>query len=316
MVYGHALTHFEIGDIPVLGDFLRFFMGVPLFFTLSGFLIWQSIGRSKTFGEYCKKRFWRIYPELWVAVIVELIVLLLLYHQPINWPQFGMFAVTQSTIFQFWTPDCLRGYGCGCPNGALWTICVLIQFYIVAYPAYKLLHGKKNWIWICTIVAFIALGAATETIRSHMPTMVGKLYGQTFIPYFWLFIMAAFVAEKKEKVIPFVTKWWWALVILCLLKKYLHVPDISIPYFYPLIGSTLLFFAALGIGYALPKLNVKTDISYGIYIYHMTVVNAMLTFGLMHNQWYFAIALAVTCLLAWVSTKTIGEWSRKRKLRA
>jgi len=143
VLWKHSLIHLELPNIPVLGDFVLFFQGVPVFFTLSGFLIWQSIGRSHTFSDYAKKRFWRIYPELWLAVVVELVVLLLLYHQPIDWAQFGLFAIGQATFFQFWTLDCLRGYGCGCPNGALWTISVLIQFYFLAFFIYKWLK-KRN----------------------------------------------------------------------------------------------------------------------------------------------------------------------------
>ncbi len=119
VLWGHTLWHLEIERIPIIGDFIEFFIGVPVFFTISGFLIWQSISQSKSFGEYAKKRFWRIYPELWLAVAVEIVVLLLLYHEPINYPQLGLFTFGQATLFQFWTPDFLRGYGCGCPNGAL-----------------------------------------------------------------------------------------------------------------------------------------------------------------------------------------------------
>lgn len=143
----HALYHLELNNVPVLGSFIRFFSGVPIFFTLSGFLIWHSIGRSKTFMDYAKKRFWRIYPELWVAVAIEIIVLLLLYHQPIDWLQLSAFTVGQATFFQFWTPEFLRGYGCGSPNGALWTIAVLIQFYFCAFFLYKWLHGKRVFYW-------------------------------------------------------------------------------------------------------------------------------------------------------------------------
>lgn len=139
----HSLNHLELSNIPVLGDVINIFIGVPIFFTLSGYLIWHSIGRSRSFSDYAKKRFWRIYPELWVAVVVEIIVILILYRQPINWPMLGLFTIGQSTIFQFWTPDFLRGYGCGVPNGALWTIAVLIQFYFLAYFFYKWLHNNK-----------------------------------------------------------------------------------------------------------------------------------------------------------------------------
>ncbi len=147
VLYGHALKHLGLPDVPVFGDVVKFFYGVPIFFTLSGFLIWLSIGRSNTFADYAKKRFWRIYPELWVAVAVEIIVLLALYHQPIEWPKLSLFVIGQATIFQFWTPDFLRGYGCGCPNGALWSITVLIQFYFFAYFLYIWLNKRKLAVW-------------------------------------------------------------------------------------------------------------------------------------------------------------------------
>lgn len=147
VLWGHTLAHLGLANVPVLGDFIGFFYGVPIFFTLSGFLIWQSIGRSRSFGDYAKKRFWRIYPELWAAVVVEILVILALYRQPIDWPKLGLFTIGQATIFQFWTPDFLRGYGCGCPNGALWTISVLIQYYFLVYFVYILLKNRRLIVW-------------------------------------------------------------------------------------------------------------------------------------------------------------------------
>ncbi|MBQ5663194.1 MAG: acyltransferase [Bacteroidaceae bacterium] len=75
IMYMHTLSHLKIEmPIKMIDNIIHFFDGVPIFFTLSGFLIWHSIGRSRTFSEYLKKRFWRIYPELWMAVIVEFII--------------------------------------------------------------------------------------------------------------------------------------------------------------------------------------------------------------------------------------------------
>ena len=173
----------NIDSIPILGEFINFFSGVPIFFTMSGFLIWGSIGRSKNFGEYLKKRFWRIFPELWGAVAIELIVLLCLYHEPINWLQFGAFAITQSTIFQFWTPECLRGYGCGCPNGALWTICVSIQLYFFAYFVYKALHRRKTWVWMIAFFASLGVSMMVPLIQAHLPEIAGGILGHTLLPY-------------------------------------------------------------------------------------------------------------------------------------
>ena len=313
VLYGHTLAHMNIDSIPILGEFINFFSGVPIFFTMSGFLIWGSIGRSKNFGEYLKKRFWRIFPELWGAVAIELIVLLCLYHEPINWLQFGAFAITQSTIFQFWTPEFLRGYGCGCPNGALWTICVLIQFYFFAYFVYKALHGRKTWVWLIAIVASLGLSLMLPFIREYLPEIARKLLGQTLLPYFWMFLAASFVAEKKDVVLPFLKKYWWVFLAALLLVR---ISGFDFMAGYNVLSTILLFLCLTGAAYVFPKLNVKTDISYGVYIYHMTVVNALIALGYTGNQWLLLLVTAITFILAWISTKTIGKLSMRMKRKS
>lgn len=59
----------------------------------------------------------------------------------------GLFTIGQATIFQFWTPDFLRGYGVGCPNGALWTISIFIQFYFCVFFIYKWLNKRNIYLW-------------------------------------------------------------------------------------------------------------------------------------------------------------------------
>ena len=310
VLYGHTLAHMHIDSIPILGEFINFFSGVPIFFTMSGYLIWGSIGRSKNLSEYLQKRFWRIFPELWVAVAIELIVLLCLYHEPINWPQFGAFAITQSTVFQFWTPDCLRGYGCGCPNGALWTICVLIQFYFFAYFVYKVLHRQKIWVWLIAFAALLCVSMMVPLMRANLSEIAGKLLGQTLLPYFWMFLVASFVAEKKDVVLPFLKKYWWPFMVVLLLVR---VTGVDFMAGYNVLSTILLFLCLTGAAYVFPKLNVKTDISYGVYIYHMTVVNALIALGYTGNQWQLLIVAIITFILAWVSTKTVGKLAMRMK---
>lgn len=310
VLYGHTLGHLGIDGIPILDHFIHFFSGVPIFFTMSGFLIWWSIGRSKNFGEYLRKRFWRIYPELWVAVAFELIVLLCLYHDPINWLQFGTFAITQSTIFQFWTPDCLRNYGCGCPNGSLWTIGVLIQFYFFAYFMYKALHERKTWVWLVSFIGAVGVSMLLAVVSEYLPEIVGKLLGQTLLPYLWMFITASFVAEKKDTMLPLLKRYWWLLLISVLAVKYFRF-DFYASYY--VLETILLFLCLTGFAYVFPNLNIKTDISYGVYIYHMTIVNALIAMGYTKKSVLLVVVLVSTCVLAWISTKTIGKFSKKMK---
>lgn len=124
-------------------EILYYSLGVPTFFFISGFLIWISLMKQTTVRKYFYNRFLRIYPELWVGVSVEIITIIILY-RGIDWIRLAMFAITQGTVLQFWTPEFLRGYGCGTPNGTLWTICITIQFYILVWFIKKIHAIVRN----------------------------------------------------------------------------------------------------------------------------------------------------------------------------
>ena len=183
----------------VINVFFHFFVGVPIFFMLSGYLIWQSVGRSDNYPNYLKKRFWRIYPELWVSVAIEIVAIIVLYQQPIDYYKLALFAIGQATIFQFWTPDFLRGYGCGCPNGALWTICVLIQFYMIAYPLYKWLQGKSASRWVISIIVSLCISLLTPFCTG----MDGRDWRETLERYFntlFMDVSAFCLLLRKERI--------------------------------------------------------------------------------------------------------------------
>lgn len=45
----------------------------------------------------------------------------------------------------------------------------------------------------------------------------------------------------------------------------------------------------------------------------MTVVNALIELGYTGNQWLLLLVTAITFILAWISTKTIGKLSMRMK---
>lgn len=313
VVWNHASWHLELSGactIPV-AKFLGFFHGIPIFFTLSGFLIWMSIGRSQSFVQYAKKRFWRIYPELWLGVFVEITTLLVLFKGVVDWPLLGVFAIGQATIFPMWVPAFLRTYGCGTPNGALWSIFALVQFYILAYPMYKLLHRKKAFTWILWILGFVLLSLGYNCFKTF-PDKVNSLLGVSFVPTFWMFMLGAFISEYKSTIIPMIIKFWYIPVAMRMVYLFLDVPDI--PVFYGFSHTTICFFAALAIAYKFPRFNVATDVSYGVYIYHMTVINAMIAMGFVGGGVaQYCIVVAVTLTFAVLSQKTVGRWAKNFK---
>ena len=163
-------------------------------------------------------------------------------------------------------------------------------------------------------LASVVIGYLTPYVIDNMPVVLGKLYGVSLIPYLWMFLLAAFVSEYKDRLLPMIKKYWWCPILLLLFQKYVYFWDIKV-FTYFIINTVLLFTGLLGFSYAFPRLNIKTDISYALYIYHMTIVNAMIVMGYIGTQMYLCIALFISIVLSYISTITIGKWSAKIKSR-
>jgi peptidoglycan/LPS O-acetylase OafA/YrhL len=310
-MFGHLIEHLELPGNEIVFHASYFLRGVPIFFVISGFLIWFSISRSKSYKNYLLKRFWRIYPELWIAVIVEIAVVMILY-RGWNIKHLLIFAITQGTVFQFWTPDSLRGYGVGTPNGTLWTIGVMVQFYVIAWLFYKLMKNRKIQTWLLGFaLAFgLSYGVGYITHDILQIEIVGKLYDQTVIRYFWLFFIGMFIAEFKEEILPLLIKYWYTLLITALIFFWSGWDLLS---GYYLFWSGFLTAGLIGFAYRFPYLSLKPDISYGIFLYQMIVVNVFVNYWLI-GKWIYAFAVAmITIMCAYISTVTIGKWSARQR---
>jgi peptidoglycan/LPS O-acetylase OafA/YrhL len=184
----HTIAHLEL----MLPDWFNAIIGwvpaVPVFLSISGYLIWNSIDRSPSYLSYLKKRFIRIYPELWVAVIIEIVVLMVLFGTGGNISALFLFFFAQATIFQFWTPGSLRGYGCGTPNGALGTISSIIQFYFIAWFLKKWLKGKKLPVWILAWLGSVLISILGHKLLGRGPSVMLKLYDVSIFRFLWLFL--------------------------------------------------------------------------------------------------------------------------------
>lgn len=312
VMFGHTVEHLKLPIDPTIFYATYFLRGVPIFFAISGYLMWFSIGRQKSYKQYLEKRFWRIYPELWVAVAIEVLVMVLLYR---DWDWFSLILFTfgQSTLFQFWTPSCLRGYGVGVPNGALWTIGVIIQYYIVAWFFYKVMSAQRNWKkWAIGFIAAFLVSFGLDYII-HLLTknvIIGKLYSQTIIKYFWLFYIGMFIAEFKEKMLPFLKQYWSAGLLIAFVFFWSRI-DLYSGYY---VGWSIFLVAGLiGFAYRYPKFNVNPDVSYGLFLYHMIVVNVFVNFNMTGEWLYFLLVFGFSLLLAYISTVTIGQLSQTKK---
>lgn len=288
----------------------RGFSGIMVLFTISGFLIFASYDNNPDLKNYLRNRFLRVYPGLWTCLLATIILLTLLgYISNANATgmPFMLWLVSQLTFFQFYTPQMFRHFGTGCPNGALWTIPVELTFYLFVPLLFWLFRRAKinKNIWV---ILFIILSVMyniwyqqykVQTNRSDLM----KVFGVILIPYLFYFLLGALAYLNWNKI----HKWYvgngiiWLLAYIIYYYVFTHLlGKFSLSYwtnFYHFINVLLLSQATIALAFTRPGLSRKilgnNDISYGVYLYHMPVINVLLEVGYGKS----AVTLLITILL-------------------
>lgn len=334
VVFTHGVHHFELGSNIIVHNigyyFLYYFPGVPIFFTISGFLIYKSYSRNyQTIKVYIFNRFIRLYPALWLCLIITTGLILYFYSENrisfLFSKTFLMWFFEQATFFQFHTPDVMRFWGMGTPNGSLWTIIVEIQFYLLVPIIYNLLKIKKSFTFHLLIL--LALSSILFNIFiSHLgrDTVALKLIGVSIFPFLYNFlfgvIMYIFWDNLKHLCIGKFSVWitlylFYVLIFGVLLKYDMNSYLIETPFH--LISNILLTFVTLSAAYSNTTLSYTTirdiDISYGLYIYHMPLVNTLLSLGYIGNVSDLFVLLLIVIPIAYLSWEYLE--SRMLKLK-
>ena len=316
----HLLAH-----IPPSGETLKsslsyfngYFYGVVTFFAISGFLIPRSIERSTSFSSFIRKRILRLYPGLWCAFFVSFAVIMLLYHPQLNLKRILVWFSTQLTFFQVYTPGWLRDYGNGTPNGALWTIVVELQLYVVSWLLNNKLKKFSDSQWGIAIAAATVLNLVCGAVQNAVPHIVYRMIFVSFIPYLYIYLIGMFLYYRRDNVLLWLSeRWVGVLVFYTAWMTIFHFFLPQMPGFYaPVhIGLTLpvmIMAAAYGLG----KHRLKHEISYGMYLYHFIVINALIQTGVTDGVKAALITVPIAGLMGFAQNILIDKPMGKLRLK-
>ncbi len=338
----HLFTHFpQNGFIESSFLYLNQLPGVPIFFFISGYLIFGSFEKNKdNISNYFKNRFYRIFPALWVYVALFVLYFIISNQFSIFDYDLWKWIVAQSTFAQQYTPSSLRDWGIGTPNGSLWSISVELQFYFfVPFFFYLISAIEKLWVKnLMILIIFIFIISFNKELIfdpeafyahkisenwTHTELLINKIYKTSIffsLPYF---LIGIFFFLNKETIIYLVKDKWYIyliaytiyfLVVALGFEKY-YVPGFT--NFYSVIGVTLLALMIFSMAYSYNNISFKilkgNDISYGMYIFHMPIINIFLTHFQINLSIHIPLVILIVITLAILSWKFIEKPSLKFK---
>lgn len=303
----HSMNHFAY-EFPG-SNALRLVPGVPTFFFISGYLIYQSFDRvrHKGVGSFFINRVLRIYPGLIVCVALATTAVWLTGYfttHPVPLTRLLAWLGAQTTIFQFYNPDFMRDFGVGVLNGVLWTVSIELQFYLLVPLLFYLIKRRAALAGV-----LFALSLATNLyLRLFLDwqELWMKLLYVSFIPWLYMFMFgAALVAFERLRDFLLGVNVYVLVGVYLLSMNFIgsyetNASNAMNPIaFVALAGLTLkLARARIPLPQAVTRSIRKEDVSYGLYLYHMPTINLLLVTGVATGAANMFLALAISMLAA------------------
>jgi peptidoglycan/LPS O-acetylase OafA/YrhL len=275
-------------------DFLNYFffgwLGVDLFFVLSGFLITEillkTVDKPNFLRNFYMRRILRIFPLFYLTLIICLLLLPQIKSIPLNFDyytknQFWLWTYLQNWLYVFKQPH---------DNKMLlhtWSLAVEEQFYLV-WPAIILLIRKPKVLLAISIIALIAVGIARYIIWSFevQDLAYSSLYTFTRIDGLCIGCILALLMQINP---GFLKKYTTLIVLLMAAINFIfyfinNQISFSLPYLafvgyttFAVLFGILVYEAVMGeskiirILFNNSILKFFGKISYGLYVYHWPV---------------------------------------------
>lgn len=287
---------------PSYFDFSYGFLGVQLFFMISGFVIFMTITRAKNVSEFAKKRAIRLYPSYIVAVIITFVSV---KAYGLEGREVSFFeGILNLTMFQGFLPGVINNV-----DGVYWSLAVELIFYIFIGILLYLGLIKR----IETMAVIWLIGSATARIlnilfEQHLITKALVYYSVADYSHLFIAGIMFYLIKNNAQ-----TK-HYLILTSCLIYQFIFnelVPNIVVTAFFAIFYA--LIKGKLGF------LNVKLltylgAISFTLYLVHQNIgyiiINIMENSGLT-NKVFLIIPVAISIGIAHILTYYVEKPSLK-----
>lgn len=297
-------------------------IGVDIFFLISGFVILMTLERCSNFLEFMARRWLRLFPAMLIASLeIFGISRLLGAYMPHGRPDaVNLLPGLTFVIPTFW--QTVIGIPVDELDGVFWTLYVEMGFYLIFGLLYFSLGWRRGLLALTAIwLGVLAAAQLAETTGSvALSSWVGVAQWSGAAYFGWFVSGALFLKAGVERSrLLFATAIFAGLVSAC--TSGLWQPDDVLSCLY-LVGC-VLFFTAAQISARLQRLLggrfllFAGAISYPLYLLHNEIgIGLIGAFGAVLPAMLWPLIpllmLGLMSAAAWVMTRTLEPWVRSR----
>jgi len=260
-------------------------LGVDIFFVLSGFLIASILSKNVSISSFIYRRIFRVAIPLYFFILLFLPILLFIldgfdHLKSLVYPALTSLSLTQN--FYFYFQEDYFSNGSQQPLIHLWTLGVEIQFYLIAAFSYFLFKKMKvniGLIGILVLLLFLML------LPLLWQDKIAVFYLLPFRLYEFYLGVVAFRYKGKIKLSK-VYLIWILIVLLLILGYIVTVQPLSHQFAILMVATMATFVAMININKGAPYIHQITSYislrSYSLYLVHYPISFLALT---LHIGW-------------------------------